>query len=77
MTKNLKREIEVPAGFQTSVDSESRYGPLWQEAAAYGFDMFLVEDNLLKTPAERVRAHTCALNEALALREAMRRTNGS
>jgi hypothetical protein len=60
-----------------AVDSESRHGPLWQEAVEYGFDMSLIEDNLMKTPAERVRAHTYALHEALALREAMRRKNGS
>jgi hypothetical protein len=43
----------------------------WEEAAAEGMDMSLIEDNLLKTPLERVREHDRALRLALKLRRAM------
>ena len=45
----------------------------WQAAEAYGFDMSLIEANLRRTPAERIRAHGRALALAVVLREAMRR----
>ncbi len=43
----------------------------WEEARAYGVDMSLIEANLRKTPQERIRAHSRALNEALALERAL------
>lgn len=43
----------------------------WKAAEAYGFDMSLIEANLRRTPAERVRMHARALALALALRERM------
>ena len=42
----------------------------WAAAEAYGCDMSLLESNLRKTPAERIRVHERALAAALALREA-------
>jgi len=45
--------------------------PAWAAAEAYGCDMSLLESNLRKVPAERIRAHSRALGAALALREAM------
>ena len=47
-------------------------GAAWRAAEAYGFDMSLIEANLRKTPAERIRLHAIALRTALALRDAMR-----
>lgn len=45
----------------------------WSEAQAAGIDMSLIESNLRKTPAERLRAHHRALAAANALRTAMER----
>ena len=45
----------------------------WEEAEAAGIDMSLLEANLRKTPAERIRAHDRALATAMALREAVQR----
>ena len=42
----------------------------WKAAEAYGFDMSLIEANLRRTPAKRIRTHARAL--ALALREQMK-----
>ncbi|MDA1139437.1 MAG: hypothetical protein O3B01_12710 [Planctomycetota bacterium] len=47
-------------------------GPAWKAAEDYGFDMSLVEANLSKTPAERVRQHCEAVDFALKLRKVMR-----
>jgi hypothetical protein len=47
----------------------------WEKAEAEGMDMSLVEDNLRKTPLERVREHDRALRLALKLRKAMRERN--
>jgi hypothetical protein len=41
----------------------------WKIAEAYGFDMSLIEANLRRTPAERIRAHARVLALALALRQ--------
>ena len=54
---------------ETSRDPSDQFSA-WAAAEAYGFDMSLVESNLRKTPAERIRAHGRALATALALREA-------
>ncbi|MGH9315901.1 MAG: hypothetical protein ACRD1P_02175 [Thermoanaerobaculia bacterium] len=44
----------------------------WKAAEAYGFDMSLIEANLRRTPAERIRTHARALALALALRQQMK-----
>jgi hypothetical protein len=44
----------------------------WKAAEAYGFDMSLIEANLRRTPAERIRLHARALELALALRQQMK-----
>ena len=53
------------------VDSErKRVGTSdWEAAEAYGFDMSLIEANLRRTPAERIRLHARTL--ALALQQQM------
>ncbi len=43
----------------------------WLDAEAHGCDMSLLQANLGKTPAERIRAHDRALATAEALRRAM------
>jgi hypothetical protein len=48
-------------------------GRAWDEAAAAGIDMSLVEFNLRLSPAERIRAHARALALAEELRSAMLR----
>lgn len=45
----------------------------WKAAEAYGCDMALLEANLRRSPAERVRRHSRALATAVALRGAMER----
>jgi len=45
----------------------------WAAAVAYGCDMSLLESNLRRTPAERLKVHARALAAALALREATER----
>jgi hypothetical protein len=44
-----------------------RGGPAWKAAEAHGFDMSLIEANLRRTPAERIRMHARVLALALAL----------
>jgi hypothetical protein len=44
----------------------------WKTAEAYGFDMSLIEANLRRTPAERIRMHARTLALALALRQQMK-----
>ena len=46
--------------------------PAWKAAEAYGFDMSLIEANLRRTPAERMRMHARTLALALALRQQMK-----
>jgi hypothetical protein len=43
----------------------------WEEAEAEGMDMSLIEDNLRKSPLERIREH----DRALKLRKAMQERN--
>ena len=43
----------------------------WEAAAQYGCDMSLLEENLRKTPIQRIRLHQQALNTAVMLRNAM------
>jgi hypothetical protein len=47
----------------------------WEEAEAEGMDMSLIEDNLRKSPLERIREHGRALRLALKLRKAMQERN--
>ncbi len=51
-------------------------GKAWRAAEAYGIDMSLVETNLRKTAAQRIRAHCRALRAALALRQAGKQQRG-
>ena len=44
----------------------------WETAEAYGFDMSLIEANLRRTPADRIRAHARALALAITLRQQMK-----
>ena len=65
-----------PSGTILAMTSETPRDPsgretAWAAAEAYGCDMSLLESNLRKVPAERIRAHSRALAAALALREAM------
>jgi hypothetical protein len=53
------------------VDEVEREPSAWEAAEAYGFDMSLIEANLRRTPAERIRQHARVLALALALREQM------
>jgi len=48
----------------------------WKAAEDYGCDMSLIEDNLRKTPQERLRFHNQALNALLAIREASEKRHG-
>ena len=50
-----------------------RVGSAWEAARKYGCDMSLIEENLRKTPAERVLAHRRALQTLAMLKEAMGR----
>ena len=58
-----------------AVDSErKRVGTSdWEAAEAYGFDMSLIEANLRRSPAERIRVHARTLALALALRQQMKK----
>jgi hypothetical protein len=49
----------------------------WDEAAAEGIDMSLIESTLRKTPLERIEAHERALALALELRKAMQERYGA
>jgi len=48
----------------------SACGPAWQAAIDMGFDMSLIEDNLAKTPWERMQDHDGALRLVDLLQEA-------
>jgi len=50
---------------------QTQDGSAWDSAADYGFDMSLIEENLRKTPAERIAAHQMALDTALLLKTAV------
>jgi hypothetical protein len=53
-----------------------RHADAWKAAEAYGCDMSLIEENLRKTPQERLRAHNQALKSLLAIREAAGKCHG-
>jgi len=42
----------------------------WQAAEDYGIDMSIIEENLRRSPAERITFHQSALELMLALRQA-------
>ncbi len=46
-------------------------GPAWRAAVAHGCDMRLIEEQLRRTPTERIRALQRALNTAQSLRNAV------
>ena len=52
-------------------------GPAWRAAEAYGCDMSLIEDNLRRTPLERLRQHDRALEMILQLRNAVEHSHGN
>jgi hypothetical protein len=58
------------------VEKFAEPGPAWKAAEAEGYDMSLIEENLRKTPGERIRAHSRALAMADTLREAMEKQHG-
>lgn len=53
-------------------EPKPRQASAWKTAEAYGFDMSLIEANLRRTPAERIRVHARALELAMALRQALK-----
>jgi hypothetical protein len=55
----------------TDLHQQQQTQSAWEEAEAEGIDMSLIEDNLRKTPLERIREHDRALRLALKLRKAM------
>ena len=46
-------------------------GAAWRAAKEHGVDLSLLESNLGKTPAQRVRCHSRALAAAVALNRAV------
>ena len=48
-----------------------------EEARAYGIDISLIEDNLERTPTERILIHQAALETVIALQEAMQNAQSS
>ena len=44
-------------------------GPAWRAAAAYGFDMSLIEESLKLTPEERLAEHQQVINFLIELQE--------
>ncbi len=44
-------------------------GPAWRAAAAYGFDMSLIEASLELTPEQRLAEHQQAINFMIELQE--------
>jgi hypothetical protein len=51
--------------------------PAWEQAQQAGFDMDLIEQNIRRSPAQRIRRHGHALRMATQLREATRRNAGT
>jgi hypothetical protein len=52
-------------------------GPAWREAVAFGLDMSLVEENLKRTPWERLLANDSALALLRAIDQAKPVRDGS
>jgi hypothetical protein len=44
-------------------------GPAWRAAAAYGFDMSLIEESLKLTPEQRLAEHQQVINFLIELQE--------
>ena len=51
-------------------------GPAWRAAAEYGFDMSLIEENLKRSPWERLLANDRALALIRAIQQAETITDG-
>ena len=51
--------------------AEARARDAWEELAATGYDVSLLEENLRLTPLERIRQHDRARAAVLELRRAM------
>jgi hypothetical protein len=62
---NAKQTIQHP-GVTMATETSA-----WAKAEEHGCDMSLIEDNLRKTPTQRIRTHQQALNTAVMLRKAM------
>ena len=61
----------IPDVGETEPEPEAVGTSSWKAAEAYGFDMSLIEANLRRTPAERIRAHARTLALVLTLRQQM------
>ena len=48
----------------------------WRDAEAFGIDMSLLDENLRKTPEERIQQQSDAQNAILELRKAMKESLG-
>jgi len=70
LTPELISDTILPMASETHRDPSDRRSA-WAAAEAYGCDMSLLESNLRRTPAERIRVHGRGLAAALALRTAM------
>ena len=71
------RKRPVTPGHQSNVDHDERrvcfHAPLSARAVAeaYGIDMSLLDENLRKTPEERIQQQSDAQNAIFELRKAM------
>ena len=63
----------MSSGDKTGATAEctAAEGPAWKAAREYGCDMSIIADNLRKTPAERIRSHSAALNTLLMLKDSL------
>jgi hypothetical protein len=65
------------AGAPENVRGEDRNrGSAWEEAAAMGIDMSLIESSLQATPDQRVLWHDQALKTLLLFEQAARNSHG-
>jgi hypothetical protein len=62
----------MPDVGETEPEPKGSGASAWKAAEAYGFDMSLIEANLRRTPAERIRMHARTLALALTLRQQMK-----
>ena len=75
--KNTSGFLEGKPPCRPGLDSPKRRAPptAWQRAEAYGIDVSLLEANLRRSVAERLRRHDAALCSMLALRAAVQGKN--
>lgn len=66
----------VQSASEASTQARPVYGPAWRKAEEQGLDMSLIEENLAKTPWERMQDHAGALRLVETLQEAGRRLHG-